>query len=152
MAQVSRAARISATPLLHGALLGHQPTSEEGPMDDVTKITSGSLIAAEKVNGTDVYNMDGEHLGTVEDIMLDKISGKAIYAVMSFGGFLGIGEKQHPLPWSALTYDKDKEGYIVNLDKRMLENAPTMDPDDDFEWTPDYGRRIDKYYGAPTYW
>ncbi len=121
-------------------------------MDDVTKITSGSLIAAEKVNGTDVYNMDGEHLGTVEDIMLDKISGKAIYAVMSFGGFLGIGEKQHPLPWSALTYDKDKEGYIVNLDKRMLENAPTMDPDDDFEWTPDYGRRIDKYYGAPTYW
>ena len=80
-------------------------------MADVTKITSGSLIAAEKVNGTDVYNMNGDHLGSVDDIMIDKISGKAIYAVMSFGGFLGIGEKQHPLPWSALTYDETKGGY-----------------------------------------
>ena len=54
-----------------------------------TKITSGSLIASEKVEGTDVYNMQGEKLGTVDDIMLDKVSGKAIYAIMSFGGFLG---------------------------------------------------------------
>jgi sporulation protein YlmC with PRC-barrel domain len=121
-------------------------------MADVTKITSGSLIAAEKVNGTDVYNMDGDKLGTVDDIMLDKISGKAIYAVMSFGGFLGMGEKQHPLPWSSLTYDESKGGYVVNLDKKRLENAPTLDRDEDFEWTPDYGRSIDKYYGAPTYW
>ena len=121
-------------------------------MADVTKITSGSLIAAEKVNGTNVYNMNGDKLGSVDDIMLDKISGKAIYAVMSFGGFLGIGEKQHPLPWSSLTYDERKEGYVVNLDKKMLENAPTLDPDEDFEWTPDYGRSVDKYYGAPTYW
>lgn len=122
-------------------------------MADVTKITSGSLIAAEKVNGTNVYNMDGDKLGTVDDIMLDKISGKAIYAVMSFGGFLGIGEKQHPLPWSSLTYDKDKDGFVVNLDKRKLEQAPTLDPaDEDFVWTADYGRSVDKYYGAPTYW
>jgi sporulation protein YlmC with PRC-barrel domain len=121
-------------------------------MADVTKITSGSLIAAEKVNGTNVYNMDGDKLGTVDDIMIDKISGKAIYAVMSFGGFLGMGEKQHPLPWSSLVYDESKGGYIVNLDKKRLENAPTLDPDDDFEWTPDYGRSVDKYYGAPTYW
>ena len=85
--------------------------------------------------------------------MIDKISGKAIYAVMAFGGFLGIGEKQHPLPWSSLTYDEDKGGFVVNLDKRKLEHAPTLDPDDeDFVWTPDYGRSIDKYYGAPTYW
>jgi sporulation protein YlmC with PRC-barrel domain len=122
-------------------------------MADVTKITSGSLIAAEKVNGTNVYNMDGDKLGTVDDIMIDKISGKAIYAVMSFGGFLGIGEKQHPLPWSSLTYDQDKDGFVVNLDKRKLEQAPTLDPaDEDFIWTPDYGRRVDQYYGAPTYW
>jgi sporulation protein YlmC with PRC-barrel domain len=121
-------------------------------MADVTKITSGSLIPAEKVTGTDVYNMNGEHLGTVDDIMIDKISGKAIYAVMSFGGFLGIGEQQHPLPWSSLTYDEGKGGYVVNLDKKRLENAPTLHPDEDFEWTPDYGRRVDSYYGAPTYW
>ena len=121
-------------------------------MADVTKITGGSLIAAEKVNGTNVYNAAGDKLGSVEDIMLDKVSGKAIYAVMSFGGFLGIGEKQHPLPWSALNYDERKGGYVVNLDKKMLENAPTLDPDENFTWTPDYGRSIDKYYGAPTYW
>ena len=61
-------------------------------MADITKITSGTLIAAEKVEGTDVYNLQGEKLGTVDDIMIDKVSGKAIYALMSFGGFLGIGE------------------------------------------------------------
>lgn len=122
-------------------------------MADVTKITSGSLIAAEKVNGTSVYNRAGDKLGTVEDIMLDKVSGKAVYAVMSFGGFLGMGEKQHPLPWSALDYDTGKGGYVVNLDKSMLEKAPTLDADyEDTVWTPDYGRSIDKYYNVPSVW
>ena len=121
-------------------------------MANVTKITSGSLIAAEKVEGTNVYNLQGEKLGTVEDIMIDKISGRAIYAVMSFGGFLGMGEKQHPLSWSSLRYDERQGGYVVNLDKKMLESAPSYDMDEDFLWTPEYGRRVDKYYNAPTYW
>ncbi len=121
-------------------------------MADVTSITSSTLIAAEKVNGTNVYNPAGEKLGSVEDIMIDKISGKAIDAVMSCGGFLGIGDKQHPLPWSSLKYDTQKEGYVVNLDKRMLEGAPSYARNGDFRWTPDYGRQVDKYYGAPTYW
>jgi len=117
-----------------------------------TKITSNSLIAAERVEGTDVYNLQGEKLGTVDDIMIDKISGKAIYAIMSFGGFLGIGEKYHPLPWSALTYDERKGGYVVNLDRKQLEGAPNYDMDADFHWTPDYGRQVDRYYNAPSYW
>ena len=121
-------------------------------MTDMTKITSGSLIAAEKVEGTNVYNRQGEKLGTVDDIMIDKVSGKAIYAVMSFGGFLGMGEKIHPLPWSTLKYDERKGGYVVDLDKTMLEKAPTYDRTDDFVWTPDYGRRVDQYYNVPTYW
>jgi uncharacterized protein YrrD len=121
-------------------------------MADVTQITSGSLIAAEKVEGTEVYNVQGEKLGMVDDIMIDKVSGKAIYAIMSFGGFLGIGEKYHPLPWAALTYDETKGGYVVNLDKQMLENAPSYDMGADFAWTPDYGRQVDKYYNAPSYW
>jgi sporulation protein YlmC with PRC-barrel domain len=120
-------------------------------MTDVTKITSGSLIAADQVNGTNVYNTAGDKLGSVDDIMIDKVSGRAIYAIMSFGGFLGMGEKQHPLPWSALTYDESKGGFVVNLDKRQLEAAPTID-NEDFTWTADYGRTVDKYYGAPTYW
>jgi hypothetical protein len=120
--------------------------------DEMTKITSGSLIAAEKVKGTNVYNADGETLGSIDDIMIDKVSGKAIYAVMSFGGFLGIGEKYHPLPWSTLHYDETKGGYLVNLDKQKLEGAPTYGMDEDFQWSPDYGRRVDEYYGAPSYW
>ncbi len=121
-------------------------------MAAVTKITSGTLIAAEKVEGTNVYNPQGEKLGTVDDIMIDKISGRAIYAVMSFGGFLGMGEKQHPLPWSSLKYDERQGGYVVNLNKEMLEKAPTLDAGQDFIWTADYGRRVDKYYGAQSYW
>jgi sporulation protein YlmC with PRC-barrel domain len=124
----------------------------EATMADVTKITNGSLIGAEKVNGTDVYNTAGEKLGTVDDIMLDKKSGRVVYAVMSFGGFLGMGEKQHPLPWSSLTYDERKEGFVVNCSKQMLEKAPTLNDYESFAWTPDYGRSVDKYYGAPSYW
>jgi sporulation protein YlmC with PRC-barrel domain len=121
-------------------------------MADVTKLTSGTLIAAEKVEGTNVYNLQDEKLGTVDDIMIDKVSGRVIYALMSFGGFLGIGEKYHPLPWSTLKYDERKGGYVVNLDKKMLENAPTYDMNSDFNWSADYGRQVDKYYNVPTYW
>ena len=121
-------------------------------MADQTKITTGSLIAAGKVDGTTVYNTKGEKLGNVDDIMLDKVSGRAIYAVMSFGGFLGMGESQHPLPWSQLKYDSGMGGYVVNLDKKKLETAPTYDRGAPFEWTPDYGRKVDKYYDTPSYW
>ncbi len=121
-------------------------------MADETKITTGSLIAAGKVDGTTVYNTQGEKLGNVDDIMIDKASGRAIYAVMSFGGFLGMGESQHPLPWSQLKYDTGMGGYVVNLDKKKLEGAPTYDRGTPFEWTPDYGRKVDKYYDTPSYW
>ena len=67
-------------------------------MSEIASITSGTLIAAEKVNGTNVYNLAGDKLGSIDDIMIDKVSGRAIYAVMSFGGFLGMGENFHPLP------------------------------------------------------
>jgi hypothetical protein len=121
-------------------------------MAEATSITSGTLIAAEKVKGTDVYNRAGEKLGSVEDIMIDKVSGRAIYAVMSFGGFLGMGEKHHPLPWATLKYDTQKGGYVVNLDKKQLEGAPNYDRDSEFKWTPDYGRKVDSYYKAPSNW
>ena len=121
-------------------------------MDEITSITSGTLIAADKVKGTNVYNPVGDKLGNVDDIMIDKISGRAIYAVMSFGGFLGMGEKHHPLPWSTLKYDAQKGGYVVNLDKKQLQDAPNYDRGSEFKWTPEYGRRVDSYYKAPTYW
>jgi hypothetical protein len=121
-------------------------------MTEATSITAGTLIAAEKVKGTDVYNRAGEKLGSVEDIMIDKVSGRAIYAVMSFGGFLGMGEKHHPLPWATLKYDTQKGGYVVNLDKKQLEGAPNYDRDSEFKWTPDYGRKVDSYYKTPSFW
>lgn len=121
-------------------------------MNDFSKITSATLIAADKVTGTDVYNTDGERIGEVDDIMIDKITGRAIYAVMSFGGFLGLGEKYHPLPWSTLKYDTRLNGYVVALDKSYLEQAPSYEKSDSFDWTPAYGRSVDDYYKIPTVW
>jgi sporulation protein YlmC with PRC-barrel domain len=121
-------------------------------MATVSQRTGDPLIATDRVTGTAVYNRAGEKLGTVDNIMLDKVSGKAVYAVMSFGGFLGIGENQYPLPWSQLNYDVGLGGYVVDLDKRVLEGAPSYERGDTFEWTPEYGRTVDKYYKVPSYW
>ncbi len=111
--------------------------------------THGRLIAASKVNGTTVYNTTGEKLGSVYDVMIDKSSGKAEYAIMSFGGFLGIGDSYHPLPWQPLRYDADQGGYVVNIDRSRLEGAPAYTSSDTATWDdPAYGRRINDYYGV----
>jgi sporulation protein YlmC with PRC-barrel domain len=109
--------------------------------------TGGQLIAASKVNGTSVYNTAGEKLGTVYDVMINKISGEAQYAIMSFGGFLGIGDKFHPLPWSQLKYDPREGGYVVNLDRNRLERAPVYTSNELGMWDDLRGRDIDTYYG-----
>jgi sporulation protein YlmC with PRC-barrel domain len=122
-------------------------------MTDITKITDATLIAADKVKGADVYNLEGEKLGKIEDTMIDKVSGRAIYAVLSFGGFLGIGDDYYPLPWSTLRYDTSRGGYVVNLDKERLKGAPSYKATDPgFKWTPDYGRSVDTFYNAPMMW
>ena len=113
--------------------------------------TEGQLIAASKVNGTAVYNRAGEKLGSIYDVMLEKISGKAAYAIMSFGGFLGIGDRYHPLPWQALTYDPGIGGYVVDIDRTRLEGAPSYAVDEVTTWDdPAYGRRVNDYYGLPS--
>ncbi|APT58962.1 MAG: PRC-barrel domain containing protein [Azospirillum brasilense] len=110
------------------------------------------LISASKVEGTAVYNREGERLGTVEDVMLDKVSGKVAFAVMSFGGFLGIGEKYHPLPWSTLAYDTVQGGYVVDMTREQLQDAPSYGADEGIDFNDDaYGRRVYDYYKAP-YW
>ena len=110
-----------------------------------TSDTSGRLIAADNVEGTAVYNSAGEKLGSVEDIMLDKMSGKACYAVLSFGGFLGMGTKQYP---EKLTYDTSMGGFVVNIDKATLESAPVYTEDGmrETDW-----RAVDTHYstGSP---
>jgi sporulation protein YlmC with PRC-barrel domain len=107
------------------------------------------LISSNKVEGTAVYNRQGERLGSIYNFMVDKRSGQVEYAVLSFGGFLGIGEDYYPLPWKALTYDTALGGYVVDLDKDRLRNAPNYAASDNPDWRdPDYGRRIDDYYGT----
>lgn len=107
------------------------------------------LIASNKVEGTAVYDRDGNKLGSVYNFMVDKRSGKAEYAVMSFGGFLGMGEDFHPLPWDQLTYDTDKGGYVVNLSKDELEGAPRYRAGEEPMYDRDYGREVYGYYGSP---
>ena len=111
------------------------------------------LISSDRIEGTDVYDLQGERLGTVSSFMVDKFTGRVAYAVMSFGGFLGLGEHHHPLPWSVLIYDPAKAGYVVNLDHRCLEAAPRYSPAERPEWSDRaYGRGIDIFYGVPAYW
>ena len=110
------------------------------------------LISSDKVVGTPVYNRQTEHLGSVYNLMLDKHSGQVAYAVMSFGGFLGIGESYHPLPWRVLTYDPRQGGYVVDLDRRRLETAPSYTSSTAPNWSDrTYGHRVDDFYGVPPY-
>lgn len=85
------------------------------------------LIAARRVEGASVYNRQGDKLGHVEDVFIDKRSGQAEFATLAYGGVLGVGEKQHPLPWSVLNYDPSAGGYVVDLDKKVLDAAPAYD-------------------------
>ncbi len=84
-------------------------------------------ILASKVQGTSVYNADGEKIGHVQDVVLDKLSNEIMFAVLGFGGFLGVGEKYHPLPWSQLDYDEEMGGYRVRMSRDQLEAAPSYD-------------------------
>jgi hypothetical protein len=118
--------------------------------DTVEKRETVDLIGSYKVEGTSVYNPQGEDLGHIERVMIDKRGGQVVYAVMSFGGFLGMGKKYHPLPWNLLKYDTTKDGYVVNLDKRTLEGAPTIDEGTDFDWSNrQWGQRVHEYYNIP---
>lgn len=114
------------------------------------------LVPAGRVTGADVYNRAGEKLGSVEDIALDKMSGHVAYAILSFGGFLGIGERYHPVPWALLAYDPERRGYVIPCDKRQLEAAPTFEADELSGWDDSDAREgIYGYYGpfgAVPYW
>lgn len=109
------------------------------------------LIASDKVVGTDVYGVGDEHVGKIERLILEKRSGRIAYAVMSFGGFLGIGHDHYPLPWQKLTYDERLEGYRTDVTKEQVEGAPRYRADDEFDWSADSGRRVHDYYGVAPY-
>ena len=112
-----------------------------------------SAIRASKVIGTSVYASNGDKIGKVEDVVLDKQSNNIMFAVVGFGGFLGMNEKFHPLPWSTLDYEKQKDGYVVNVTKAQLESAPADGIDELTRADGDTLRdRIYDHYQAPRYW
>ncbi len=120
---------------------------------DVASQETSSLISAGKVQGTPVYNRKGDKLGRVEDVMIDKLSGVVAYAVLSFGGFLGIGDNHYPLPWQVLDYGTEQGGYVVDLDKETLQGAPSYGVNEDVDWADrNWGRKVHDYYDVPPYW
>jgi hypothetical protein len=123
------------------------PAGEGIAIDETSR-----LIASNKVEGTAVYDRTGRHLGAVHNFMVDKITGQVAYAVLAFGGFLGLGEDHHPLPWKALTYSTELGGYVVDIDPGVLAGSPSHGPGEDGFADPAYGGRIEDYYGqrAPT--
>ena len=125
--------------------------------DTATRFEAGldsphRLIASNRVEGTAVYDRQGEKLGRIEYFMVDKISGKADYAVMSFGGLFGIGDTHYPIPWDLLDYDPDKGGYAVNLDKDKLEKGPSFTAGDEPAFDRQYDERVHDHYGVNYSW
>src|SRR5712691_9282900 len=112
-----------------------------------------SLIASDRVEGTPVRRSDGTKIGTIERLMIDKHGGNVAYAVLNFDGFLGLGQKHLPIPWSRLTYDRTLGGYQLDLTDEELGRAPAFAADKDFDWG-DRSREVEihKYYRVPPYW
>lgn len=109
-----------------------------------------NVIAADKVEGTSVYDMAGDKLGSIRTVMIDKISGKVVYATLAFGGVLGIGQKYHALPWNALAYNTTLGGYQVDVDRDRLERGPAATEEElsgNFQ-NKDWGRKVYDYYGS----
>ncbi|WP_288484406.1 PRC-barrel domain-containing protein [uncultured Novosphingobium sp.] len=104
------------------------------------------LISSDKVEGTRVYNPRGDRLGSIRNFMVNKRSGQVEYAVMEFGGILGIGNEYYPLPWDLLSYDAKQGGYVVDLEKDKLEGAPRYN-DGDPTWDEIYARQVYGHYG-----
>ena len=106
-----------------------------------------ALISADKVSGTSVHTPAGEKLGTIENIMIDKVSGQVEYAVLGFGGLLGMGKGRRALPWDVLTHDTNQNAYVVDLDPQFLKDAPAYeDSDSGFDWGNRERRELDDYY------
>ena len=119
---------------------------------DLEARETSSLIGSDKVEGTAVYGQGDKRIGDVKRVMIDKISGKVAYAVLSFGGFLGLGEDYYPVPWSILTYDTNLGGYRTNLNADKLKDAPKYTQSTNWNWNRENDRRVYDYYQARPYW
>jgi hypothetical protein len=119
----------------------------------MTGLKKHSLVASDRVEGTPMRRPNGEKIGTVQRLMIDKVSGNVAYAVLSFGGFLGLGRKHLPIPWARLKYDPAQEAYQVDLSDEELRRAPAYEADEEFDWG-DRSQEVvlHRYYKTPPYW
>jgi len=115
--------------------------------------TGKRLIESDRVEGTTVYDAQGNNVGSIKRIMIDKISGKVAYAVMSFGGFLGMGAEDHSIPWNKLTYDTNLGGFRTDITEQQLRGAPGFSRDRNYDWSDqNRERELYTYYGTRPYW
>lgn len=118
---------------------GHAPERDEGE----------DLIASDRVEGTAVYRPDGEKIGRIHHFMVGKRNGRVEYAVMSFGGFLGMGAERRPVPWEALDYDPELGGYVVSAEEDTLKASPSFNETENPLWDRTYASEIYGYWGVP---
>ena len=116
-------------------------------------MTGKPLIESDRVEGTTVYDPGGNNIGSIKRLMIEKISGRIAYAVMSFGGFLGMGTEEHSIPWNKLTYDTSLGGYRTDVTEAQLKGAPAFSRDPNWDWSDrNRKRELHDYYNAPYYW
>jgi PRC-barrel domain len=122
----------------------------EDAMARATAHPNHNMISSEDVHDTAVYGATGDKIGEIDHLMIDKPSGRVAYAVMSFGGFLGLAHSHYPIPWSALKYDTSLEGFRTSITEQMLKDAPQFSDDSwgDRNWEMQWH----KHYRAPYYW
>ena len=115
------------------------------------KNETGTLIGSDKVEGTAVYGADNSKIGSIERVMIDKQSGRVSYAVLGFGGFLGLGNDHYPLPWQSLKYDTRLGGYVTGVTEQQLRGAPKFGNDNEWNWgDAARNRAVNAYYGVPV--
>jgi sporulation protein YlmC with PRC-barrel domain len=121
------------------------------PTTDVRE--TSRLISSEKVTGSDVENTRGDSLGHIEEIMIDKISGRVGYAVLKYGSFLGMGGKLFALPWDQLKFDTNRNAYIVAIPEERLKGGPSFDSGTEPNWgDAKYAKEVHDYYGSTADW
>jgi len=109
---------------------------------------TSTMIGSDKVEGTGVYGPDNQKIGEIERVMIEKTSGRVSYAVLGFGGFIGIGNDHYPLPWDSLKYDTEVGGYRMGVTADHLENAPKYEDESSWNWDePGRTKSVDDYYG-----
>jgi sporulation protein YlmC with PRC-barrel domain len=121
--------------------------------DAPNQMTGNPLIASDRVEGTTVYDPSGKSIGSIQRLMIEKISGKVAYAVMSFGGFLGMGQDTHTIPWNKLDYDTSLGGYRTDITEEQLKGAPAFSSERDHDLTDrTRERELHDYWRTPYYW